>query len=389
MKIFHLSDLHIGKQLYCYDLKDLQKRMLQSIIEKAEEYRPDVIVIAGDIYDKAVPSGDAYDLFDEFLDQLADLQPSIPVLMIAGNHDHASRLNYASGFLKKHQIYVSVLPPQEEGEYLDKVVLEDEFGPVNFYMLPFTKPGYIRHLSKDKAITDYDSAVRFLIDREMVDERERNVIIAHQFFVSGEEEPEKSDSELTYISVGGLDKVDVSYIEKFDYAALGHIHRPQKIGREYIRYCGTPLKYSVSEEHHKKGIFMVTLGAKGTPNVYERIPLVMKPDVRSIRGSLDEVIRQADAENREDYVSVTLTDEDIFRPKDRLEEYYPNLLEVRIDNQRMRAILTEEKEESITDPGEAFSKFYEEMNGRPLSAAEEKVLIGILESAKQRMEREE
>ncbi|MDO4943379.1 MAG: exonuclease SbcCD subunit D [Lachnospiraceae bacterium] len=389
MKIFHLSDLHIGKQLYFYDLKNLQKKVLQMIIEQAKVHRPDVILIAGDIYDKAVPSGDAYDLFDDFLNQLADIRPSIPVLMIAGNHDHASRLNYASGFLKKHRIYVSVLPPQEEGQYLDKIVLEDEFGPVNFYLLPFTKPGYVRHLWKDKAVTDYNSAVKMLIERENIDDQERNIIIAHQFFVSGEDEPEKSDSELTYISVGGLDKVDVSCIERFDYAALGHIHRPQKIGQEHIRYCGTPLKYSVSEEHHKKGILVVTLGEKGTPNQYQTIPLVLKPDVRSIRGSLKEVIEKADEDNRNDYVSITLTDEDVFRPKDQLEEHYPNILEVKIDNQRIQAVLKEDDEENMADPMEAFSKFYEDMNGRELNMEEEKMFADILESAKQRMEREE
>lgn len=388
MKIFHLSDLHIGKQLYFYDLKEIQKKVLKEIVQKAEEYRPDVILIAGDIYDKAIPSGDACEIFDGFLNGLADLKPAIPVLIIAGNHDHASRLNFASGFLKKNQIYVSVLPPQKEEEHLEEVVIEDAFGPVHFYLLPFTKPGYVRHLFEEKTVTDYDSAVKCLIEREKIDENVRNVIIAHQFFVNGDQEPEKSDSELTYISVGGLDKVDVSCLERFDYAALGHIHKPQKVKKEYIRYCGTPLKYSVSEEHHKKGILMVTMGEKGTPNQYETIPLSMEPDVRSIRGTLKEVIAQADDDNRNDYVSITLTDEEIFRPKDQLEEHYPHILEVKIDNRKMQAVLTEDTEEDLVDPKAAFMQFYKEINGAFPNEDEEKIILDVLESVKQRMESE-
>lgn len=383
MRIFHISDLHIGKQLHLYNLKESQQSALAQIIQRAEEYMPDVIIIAGDIYDKAIPSGEACELLDDFLNGLAEITPPIPVLMIAGNHDNAARLKFASSFLRKHNIHIAVLPPGTEEEHLEKITLRDAYGEVDFYLLPFTKPGYVRHLFEEGTVTDYHSAVAELIKREQIDYTRRNVLVAHQFFVSQGKEPEKSDSEIAYISVGGLDSVDVSCVMDFDYVALGHIHGAQKIGADHIRYSGTPLKYSVSEEHHKKGILMVTLGEKGTENQYERIPIEVKPDVRSIRGSLREVIGQATEENRDDYVSITLTDEALYRPKDQLEEHYSHILEVRVDNRRTRARLEDADMQGETlDPLAAFTEFYQEMNGQPMSGKEEEVLLQVIEQAK-------
>lgn len=383
MKLFHISDLHIGRQLHSYNLREIQEAVFKQIAELAEQYRPDVIMIAGDIYDKSVPSGEAYDIFDMFLNRLADIQPSIPVLMIAGNHDSAARLKFASSFLKKHNIHISTMPPQSENEFLEKITLQDEYGDVDFYLLPFTKPGYVRKLFEEGVITDYNSAIRELVAREEIDYRKRNVLIAHQFFVDGGTHPQTSDSELTRISVGGIDSVDVSCVRQFDYVALGHIHGEQKIGEEYIRYSGTPLKYSVSEEDHQKGILMVTLGEKCCPNQYEQIPLAIQPDVRSICGTLQEVKQLADEDNRDDYVSITLTDENLYRPKDQLEEYYTHILEVRIDNKRTRTLLENEKApEKNLDPLTAFREFYQEMNGQPLSEKEEEILTAIIDEAK-------
>jgi exonuclease SbcD len=387
MKLFHLSDLHIGKQLHFYNLRESQKAVLKMIAKKAAEYQPDVIVIAGDIYDKAVPSGEAYEMFDEFLNQLAEI--GIPVLIIAGNHDNAQRLNFASGFLKKNHIYISVMPPQNEEEHLEKISFEDEYGIVNFYLLPFTKPSYVRNLFEAEAGKEYHDAVKMLIEREELDLMQRNVLVAHQFFVAGGQEPERSDSELNVISVGGLDSVDISCVEMFDYVALGHIHRPQKVGKDHIRYCGTPLKYSISEKDHKKGILIVTLGEKGSQNQYETIALEMKPDVRSLRGTLEEVIAQANDENRDDYVSITLTDEELDRPKDKLEEHYSRILEVRIDNARTKAMLSEDFEENTVDPQESFFKFYEEMNGQPIGEEAKEIFYEVLETAMRRREQEE
>lgn len=389
MKIFHISDLHIGKQLHYYDLKEEQERMLRMIVEKVREGRPDVLLIAGDVYDRAVPSGEAHEMFGAFLEQLAEIQPQIPVLIIAGNHDNASRLGFASGFLRKSKIWISVMPPQREEEHLEKVVLSDEFGEVNFYLLPFTKPGYVRQLFPGEETGDYDTAVRRVLEREKIDFSGRNVLVAHQFFVSGSDQPEKSDSELACITVGGIDSVDVSCVQRFDYVALGHIHGAQKIGAEHIRYSGTPLKYSVSEEKHEKGITVVTLGDKGTRNLYEKISLNIKPDVRSIRGTLAEVLDAASEENRDDYVSIILTDEDVYRPKDQLEEKYSRILDVRFDNSRTRARLDmEEGASGEPDPLSAFSEFYQELNGQPLSEKEEAVMAQVIDEVQQRLEEE-
>lgn len=380
MKLFHISDLHIGKQLHYYNLKDLQTEILCQIVNKAEEHRPDVILIAGDIYDKSIPSGEAYEIFDEFLNRLADITPSIPVLMIAGNHDSAMRLKFASSFLQKNNIHISVLPPQNKEEYLKKITLQDEYGNVNFYMLPFTKPGYVRNLFEEGAVEDYDSAVRKIIEREEINTSERNVIIAHQFFISNTTEPKKCDSELAYISVGGIDSVDISCIRIFDYAALGHIHGAQSIGEDYICYSGTPLKYSVSEEHHQKGITVVTLGEKNTPPKYEQLPLCASRDVRSITGTLEQVIAAASDENHADYVSITLTNEEsIYRPKDQLEEHYENILEVKIENKRTHSRLESiEDTEDILHPMDAFRDFYQTINDQPVSEAEEELISEII-----------
>lgn len=389
MKIFHISDLHIGKQLHLYNLKESQQSALAQIVQRAEEYKPDVIVIAGDIYDKAVPSGEAYEMLDDFLNDLAEIKPSIPVLMIAGNHDNAARLRFASSFLRRHNIHISVLPPRTEEEHLDKITLQDAYGEVDFYLLPFTKPAYVRQLFDEGAVTDYHSAVAELIKREHIDYSRRNVLVAHQFFVSQGKEPEKSDSELAYISVGGLDSVDVSCVMDFDYVALGHIHGSQKIGAEHIRYSGTPLKYSVSEEHHKKGILMVTMGEKGSDNRYERIPIEGKLDVRNVRGTMQEVIAQANEENKDDYVSITLTDEALYRPKDQLEEYYTHILEVRVDNRRTRTHLADANMQGETlDPLSAFIEFYQEINGQPMSEKEEDVIRQTIGQARNEEEQE-
>ncbi len=380
MKLFHISDLHIGKQLHYYNLKDLQTEILCQIVKMAKEHRPDVILIAGDIYDKSVPSGEAYEIFDEFLNRLADINPSIPVLIIAGNHDSAMRLKFASSFLEKNNIHISVLPPQSGEEYLKKITLHDQYGNVNFYMLPFTKPAYVRNLFEDGTAEDYNSAVRAVIEREKIDTAERNVLIAHQFFVSNTTEPEKCDSELAYISVGGIDSVDIDCIRIFDYVALGHIHGPQCIGENYIRYSGTPLKYSVSEERHQKGITVVTLEEKNTSLKYDHIPLCASRDVRSITGTLEQVIAAASGKNRSDYVSITLTNEEsLYRPKDQLEEHYDNILEVKLENKRTQSRLENvENTEEILYPIDAFRDFYQIINNQPVSSVEEELMSEII-----------
>lgn len=380
MKIFHLSDLHIGKQLHYYSLRENQQAILHQIVQRAEEYAPDVILICGDIFDKSVPSAEAYTLFDDFLNELSQQVPEIPVLIIAGNHDSAQRLNYASGFLEKHNIYMSVLPPQRAEEHLKKIELQDQWGTVNFYLLPFLKPGYVRSLFEEGAVTDYESAVRQVLDREAIDYKQRNVLLSHQFYTNGSRKPELCDSEQTILSVGGLDNIDVSVVEDFDYVALGHIHGAQMVKRPHIRYCGTPLKYSVSEEKHKKSITMVTLEDKGEAPIIETIPLIPLQDVRQEKGLLEDILERATQENCHDFISVIMTNEkEPYNAREQLEEKYDSILELRIENTRTRSLMEDTGEpEAVLSPMDIFRAFYEEMNQQTMSQAEENVMTRII-----------
>lgn len=381
MKIFHLSDLHIGKQLYDYNLGENQQAVLSQIAAQARISRPDVILICGDIFDRSVPSGEAYTIFDHFLQELSEITPQIPVLLIAGNHDHAQRLQYASSFFERNQIYVSTMVPEQPEEYLKKIVLEDNEGEVNFYLLPFLKPGYVRHLFPEGVVTDYESAVQAVLERENIEYGKRNVLLSHQFYTNQGEKPETCDSEQALITVGGLDNIDVSLVERFDYVALGHIHGAQMVKYPHIRYCGTPLKYSVSEEHHRKSITVATLGRKGEDVQIDTIPLLPIQEVRRERGLLQEILARASQKNCHDFISVTLTDEkEPYRPKEQLEEVYDHLLELRIDNTRTRNLMEMEPVGDFTlHPMEAFRSFYQEMQGQPMNEAEEKMIERMLE----------
>lgn len=380
MKIFHISDLHIGKQLNYYNLKKNQEAVLEEIIGKMEEGRPDVLLIAGDVFDKSMPSGEAYRLFDHFLNRVAEIRPQIPVCIIGGNHDSPERLSYASGFMEKHQIYISVMPPQDEGEYLKKITLEDEFGPVTIYFLPFTKPGYVRHLFPDREISSYEAAVAAILERESIDWKQRNILISHQFYQSQGWETKTCESEQVTVSVGGLDRIDTSVIQNFDYAALGHLHGPQQIKEPHIRYSGSPLKYSVSEEHQKKSVTMVRLKRKGEAPEIELLPLSALQDVRSIRGRLSELIAQAEEKKRHDFVKVTVTDEnEPYRMKEQLQEVYDFLLEIQVDNARTRERLKDSGEtyQSLR-PDEAFRVFYEDILKEPMGMKEEERIAELL-----------
>jgi exonuclease SbcD len=385
MKLFHISDLHIGKQLHYYNLRENQVDILKQIVQLAKEHRPEAIIIAGDIYDKSVPSAEAYTIFNQFLNDLSGIEPSIPILIIAGNHDSAERLNYASSFFERHNIYISVLPPQSKEEYLKKVVLQDSKGKVNFYLLPFTKPGYVRHLFEEGVVTSYNTAISAVIERENIDYSQRNVLVSHQFYIAGEQSPEVCDSEQVYISVGGIDSVEIDFVKGFDYVALGHLHGPQAIGENHIRYSGTPLKYSVSEEKHEKSITMVTLQDKDTDIIIEKLPLKVRQEVRREKGTLSEIISRATEENRHDFISITLTDEtEIYKPKDQLEEHYDHILEIRVENSRTRAQLEDNLgEATMLDPLAAFKEFYQEMHGVPLSEEEENTIIDVIHAAKE------
>lgn len=379
MRFFHISDLHIGKHLHYYDMKEDQKYILSQVIQAAETMRPDAIVIAGDIYDRSVPSADAVALFDWFLTELSSIRPAIPVLIIAGNHDSAERLDYASSILGRQQIYIAGMPPVKENEKIRKVTLSDEYGDVCFYLLPFIKPGYVRLVFPEgEAPEDYDGAVRKLLEREEIDPSVRNVIVSHQFYTAAGVPPLEGGSES--VRVGGLDNVDISALGGFDYCALGHIHRRQQVGEGSAWYCGTLLKYSVSESNDDKFLTMVELREKGQFPIRTEIPLTPLRDIRVVKGSMEEVLAGADEKSRQDYVSVTLTDKAaLYEPMARLEKVFPYLLEMRMENLAAGPEPAREVQDlDLTDPLEVFKQFFSEMHDRPMDEEEQNIMRDIL-----------
>ena len=384
MKFFHLSDLHIGKQLHRYNLKEDQQVILKEVITYAKELRPDAIVIAGDIYDKSVPSAEAVNVFDEFLTDLSEITPEIPILIISGNHDSPDRLKYASEILKRHHIYLAGNVPERPEEHIEKVTLHDAYGEVDFYLLPFMKPAYVKNIFVDGTPETYSDAVKEIIKREKIDYKDkRNVLVSHQFYVGEKaESPETCDSEV--FSVGGIDNVDIGSVKEFDYVALGHLHGAQCIGKPEIRYCGTLLKYSVSESTQNKSLTVVTLKAKGEKPEIENYPLHPLRDVRKKKGTLDEIIKEAPEPEKDDYISITLTDEiDPYKQKEQLERIFSHILEIRVDNQRTRTKLKEMDEELVMkDPFTSFAEFYKEMQGREMNGEEETIMKEIFDKAK-------
>lgn len=336
MKFFHLSDLHIGLKLINRDLREDQEYILRQITDIAVREQPDGIVIAGDIYDKAVPSAEAVEVFDGFIAGLAAALPDTAVMLISGNHDSGPRVNCFRSVLSRQNFHMIGLPPRREGEFIEKVTLSDEHGPVNFYLLPFVKPSMVKQLvgtDENGNNLSYNETLRRLIGREEINEAERNVLVSHQFYLpagKNADEVERMDSEMR--TVGNIDEVSADILERFDYAALGHIHKPMKVGIESFRYCGTPLACSVSEAEQQKGIIMVEMEEKGDLRTTV-LPLEPLRQVRVIRGELSEVLEQACG----DYVTVILTDRadlDIFDMQDRIRNAFPYLLEIRRETLR-------------------------------------------------------
>ncbi|HIW20426.1 MAG TPA: exonuclease SbcCD subunit D [Candidatus Dorea intestinavium] len=379
MKLFHISDIHIGKILHHYNLIDDQKYILREIVKKVQEEQPQVMLISGDIYDKSVPSAEAMSLFDLFLRDLHRANKEMKILIIAGNHDSGERLSYAANFLESQDIYIVGTPPKNKEDFMKKVVLEDEYGKVNFYLLPFFKPAYVKGALEEDGLS-YDEAFARLIEREEIDYSSRNVLLAHQFFVAGEEKPITSDSEIK--NVGGLDNIDVKYIKQFDYVALGHIHRNQKVGYDYIRYCGSPLKYSVSEAGHKKALVKVLLKEKGKIEIEENL-LRPKRDLKALKGALTDFTSQQEGQfdkDKESYVSITLTDTtELFKPKEQLENVFRNILEIKVDNEITRSLLEDETIKDLEQsPSELFANFFREMQGRDLTKEEIEIIEGYI-----------
>lgn len=374
MKLIHLSDLHLGKRVNDFSMIEDQKDILIKILGIISEEKPDGVLIAGDVYDKSVPSAEAVELFDDFLVRLSRLDTQ--VFIISGNHDSAERLAFGGRIMDVRGIHLS---PVYSGK-VEPVTLKDAHGEVDIYMLPFIKPANVRRFIDDdeQGTLTYSEAVGFAVSKMSVDKSRRNVLVTHQFVTGAS----RSDSE--DISVGGTDNVDASVFDDFDYVALGHIHGPQNVGSERIRYCGTPLKYSFSEAGHTKSVTVAELAGKGTLNV-RTVPLVPLHDMKEIKGSYDEIMDKRFYENTSyisDYMHITLTDEeDIPDAVTRLRTVYKNLMKLDYDNKRTRhnVSFTASEDVEYKPPLTLFSEFYEMQNGTAVSEEQTKYLTSIIE----------
>lgn len=367
MKFFHLSDLHIGLKLMNRDLREEQMDILRQVTDLAREEQPDAVVIAGDIYDKAVPAAEAVEVFDSFITELKRAVPEAEMMLISGNHDSGVRLNCFREILDEQKVHMIGLPPRREEEYIEKVTLQDEFGPVNFYLLPFVKPSMVKQIvgvDENGNNLSYDATLHKLIAREEVNTAERNVLVSHQFYLPvGEnaESVERMDSEIR--TVGNIDSVASDVLEAFDYAALGHIHKLMKVGSELYRYCGTPLACSVSEAGQQKGVIMVEIGEKDSRTSVKITVLPLKPmrEVRMVKGDLEEVLAQA----CEDFVTVILTDKvdlDIMDMQDRIRMAFPYLLEIRREVLRKADYSEQLMAEKEQDPFELCCSFLKDLD---------------------------
>lgn len=366
MRLFHLSDLHIGLKLLNRDMREDQEYIFGQIAALAAEKKPDAIVIAGDIYDKSAPSAEAVEVFDRFVVMLREAVPEAAVMMISGNHDSPSRLDCFRSVLAGEHLYMIGKPPVQDGEFMEKIVLQDAYGKVNFYLLPFVRPSMVREVvgtREDGSFLSYQEMMEKLIGREKIDTGERNVFVSHQFYVpEGVEakDVERMDTEVR--TVGNVDAVGAGLLSVFDYAALGHIHKPMKAGSERICYCGTPLAASVSEAGQEKGIVMVDLFEKGTVHI-TKLPLKPLREVRVIKGELAEVLESG----CEDYVTVILTDRadlDVIDMRERLRLAFPNLLEIRRETERKADYESEIDTEVLLDPFELCCLFLKDMDER-------------------------
>lgn len=375
MKFVHLSDLHLGKRVNGYSMIEDQKYILIKILNVIDEQKAEAVVIAGDVYDKPIPPTEAVQLFDDFLFRL--VERNLQILVISGNHDSPERIAFGSRFMDKSGVHMS----QVYNGKNDLVELKDKYGKVNFYMLPFVKPSNVRRFFEDEEINTYTDAVHVAISHMNVNKKARNVIITHQFVTGAQ----RSESET--IAVGGTDNVDSYVFDDFDYVALGHIHGPQNVGKNTVRYCGTPLKYSFSEISHKKSVTVVEMKEKGNVKV-STVELTPKLDMREIKGTYEELTFKKNYENTntEDYLHIILTDEeDVADAVAKLRCVYPNLMKLDYDNTRTRnslALTQAEETEKKTDT-ELLSEFFEKQNGKPLSDEQLEYAANLFEQIKE------
>lgn len=371
MKLIHLSDLHIGKRVNEVSMIAEQEYILDQILQIIDAEQPTAVLISGDVYDKSVPSAEAVTLFDEFLFRLSEKK--MQVLIISGNHDSAERLAFGGRLMEGRGIHLS---PAYDGR-IEPITMEDEYGAVHFWLLPFIKPIHVRRAFPEETIETYTDACRVAISHMNVEENQRNVLLTHQF-VTGSVTCESEE-----LSVGGSDNVDAAVFAPFDYVALGHIHGPQNVGSERIRYCGTPLKYSFSEAKHTKSVTVVELGRKGEFAMHT-VPLVPEHDLREIRGTYEEVTARSFYENTpvEDYLHITLTDEeDVPEAVARLRVIYPNLMKLSYDNTRTRshAVIDGAVDVASKSPLQLFGELYELQNNQPMSDIQQAFMQELIE----------
>ena len=359
MRFLHLSDLHLGKRVCEFSMLDDQRYILEQVLSLLDTRPVDGVLLAGDLYDKPVPPAEAVRLLDWFLTELA--ARGLPVFAVSGNHDSADRIAFGAQLLAGSRVYVSPVfaaPPAP-------ITLTDEYGPVDIWLLPFLKPAAVRHVFPDEKIESYNDAIGCVLNACTPDPARRNVLVAHQFVAGA------ACCESEEVSVGGVDSVDARLFDGFDYVALGHLHSPQRVGRDTVRYCGTPLKYSFSEASQHKSATFVELGPKGEVTI-TTAPLTPKHDLREVRGSYLELTdrRTYAGTAVEDYLHITLTDEqDVPDALARLRVVYPNLMRLDYDNLRTREdreVTAPERTENIT-PLEHFAAFYELQNNQPLT----------------------
>ena len=371
MKLIHLSDLHLGKRVNEFSMVEDQKHILNEIVNIIDTEKPNGVLIAGDVYDKSIPTIEAVQLLDSFLNQL--VQRRIPAFIISGNHDSPERVAFASDLIASAGIHIS---PAYHGATAP-FVLYDEYGPVNIYLLPFVKPIHVRMAYPESEVYTYTEAVQEAIRNMNVDKAQRNVIVAHQFVTGAM----RCDSE--EISLGGSDNVEVTVFDPFDYVALGHIHRPQRLTRDSVRYCGTPLKYSFSECNDNKSVTVIEMKEKGNV-AFRLIPLVPLHDMRQIRGTYEEVTSKANYEGTatDDYLHITLTDEDdVLDAVEKLRAIYPNLMKLDYDNSRTRSSgeITFADDLEKKSPVELFEEFYEQQNGTKMSEEQRTYLMTLID----------
>jgi DNA repair protein SbcD/Mre11 len=375
MKFLHISDLHIGKKLRETDFTGDQIHILEEIITIADNEKPDGIFIAGDIYDRSVPPANAVNIFDEFITKLN--QRDIKVFIISGNHDSPERLNFGKEIMGKNQIFIA---GTYKGE-MDRIELTDEYGVINIYLLPYIKPSYVSNFIKDVAVDTYETAAKLVIDSATINRDQRNILVAHQFVTNAGIGPETSDSEV--LSIGGLDNIDVSVFDPFDYVALGHIHGPQKIGRDTVRYCGTPLKYSFSECNHKKSVTCIEVKEKENIQI-KQIPLHPIRDMRIIRDKIDNLLHDEKYTiNSDDYIYAIITDEeDIYDPIGKLRTVYRNILILEVENTKSKindnSRTSASGDVASRNPFDLFDEFFKNQNNVELNNNQRSILQGIL-----------